>query len=155
MESLYALQNAASLPCGYCGRPIDVWVHHGYELSRQGITRDPNRARRRCIDCLFLRSRPSEERDDLRAAYELQRAVAREAGIPPHVTSYPFHNGGNPNTWTRPYLAIGHAVHIHGWDASSDVRPHLTFTPDDPEQTLFRSSSSLAWSITQKSSSRT
>lgn len=134
MHSLYALQNAGSVPCGSCGRPIDVWLEHGYQLSRRGITRDPTVTRRRCPDCLLQRGCPSEGCDTIRAAYELQRAIARETGMPPGVTSYPFANGGNPADGTRAYSAIGHAVHVRGWDASSDVRPHLTFIPEDPSQ---------------------
>lgn len=132
MDSLYATRNAVAVACLSCRRPIDLWCEHGLEISRSGISKRPESTRRMCPECLLL-TYPPEQRSTLGLAYEAQRDLVREAGIPSSVTAYGLSNTGTPGTWSDGYLVIGLAAQVHGWDYAAVPRqPHITIMPDDP-----------------------
>jgi hypothetical protein len=134
MDSLYAVNNAVTVTCRLCRQPIDIWLDHGLEISRAGVTTHPEAARRLCGDCL-ARTLPIEQWQTLAPAYEVQRKPPREAGIPPWVTTYVLSNEGKLGTWSDGFLAVLYGVHVLGWDSESALRqPYMTIVPTDPSE---------------------
>jgi len=137
MHSLYAVENAVTVRCHSCRGPIDLWIHHGLEISRGGVTTHPDAVQQLCLACL-LRTFPSDEQRRLAPAYEHQLMLPREAGVPPWATTYVLQTEGKAGTWAEGYQAIGYAVQIRGWNsASADRQPHMTVIPDDPSDAPF------------------
>jgi hypothetical protein len=137
MDSLYAVNNAVTVTCRLCRQPIDIWLDHGLEISRAGVTTHPEAARRLCGECL-ARTLPIEQWQTLAPQYEVQRKPPREAGIPPWVTTYVLSNEGKPGTWSDGFLAVLYGVHVLGWDGEAAVRqPYMTIMPTDPSERPF------------------
>jgi hypothetical protein len=136
VHSLYAAENAVSVRCHSCFRVIDLWFDHGLEFSRDGV-KEPRSYTALCPDCL-LATYPEEDREKMAQAHEDLRLTAREANIPPSVTTYILSTPGKPGSWSDGFLAVGFAVHIRGWDGSACLRqPYVTFAPHDPKESEF------------------
>lgn len=80
MDSLYAVENAVSVLCRSCKRPIDVWLTHGVRLNSKEAFLEPG-GKELCLECLW-NTLSSDERARLMATFiELQKLTQGRASL--------------------------------------------------------------------------